>query len=590
MNGFSFAAGYISIASLFLLFPCRADDAPPRMVGVNELVERILANDPELLALRGEVRNAQANEREMDARRDPELRLGYNRSGDRAVPRPYTETLSETVYERSRLSDQRAATSSRSGGERRVDSSGIENRDFSASRNIQQTQERTRNETSRSTTIREITPTRNGEHIHEIYTEMRESGTFESGREQESYQEFQRQQNAIGTNLLSVNGTLSGNDRQNIHSREVISRETFTERHYGYDPYEGGDQYSVELRFYPRNPWEIRKLVRAAQARVSLSEQRLLARMHEREMEVRKVWLELYLLKKETNIMADRLALFQEDLEYQSRRHEAGVAGPEVLSRSQSGLFDARLSLHEAKRRVEEGVEELAFEGDLNATEAVDIDTPPHVPELVLEGLDRRVLTDSAVENSPDLASLIAQSHVAASTLEARRATRIPWLSVISATYDYEERYGGKYRDEYGVMAAFTLPVFSWLDKDLGAGEKADLANLRKQRDLLVRRIEIKLRRALNALERAQEDRLTLLRQGLELRDQLQTQLEKMDTQEPAFQEAQLRMRRTLLDTHRLELHVERNYARALLELEAVLGMSLNSVFKREPVRTDGQK
>jgi outer membrane protein TolC len=307
--------------------------------------------------------------------------------------------------------------------------------------------------------------------------------------------------------------------------------------------------------------------------------------MHEREIEVRKVWLELYFLNKETYIMADRVTLFQEDLDYQFRLHESGVAVPEELSRSQSGLFDTRLSFHEAKRRFEEGVEKLALEAGLKATETVDMDTPPHLPELVLEGLDHGVLIASAVENSSDLGRLVAQSDVVVSTLEARKATRIPWLSVITASYDYEERYGGKYRDEYGVMVAFNLPVFSWLDKDLGAREQADLENLHKQRDLLEKRIEIKLKHALSAFERAQEDRITLRGQGRELRGQIQTQLEKIDTKEPAFQAAQMRMRRTLLDTHRLELHVGRSYARALLELEAVLGMPLNRVFKQDAIR-----
>lgn len=75
-------------------------------------------------------------------------------------------------------------------------------------------------------------------------------------------------------------------------------------------------------------------------------------------------------------------------------------------------------------------------------------------------------------------------------------------------------------------MAAFSLPIFSWLDKDLGAREQADLENLRLQRDLLEKRIEIKLKHALSALERAQDDRKTLLGQGRKLRREIETEIE----------------------------------------------------------------
>jgi hypothetical protein len=262
MNRIIFATGLTFTASLYLFLPCNAEEVVPHLVGVDELVSRILANDLELLALRGEVRKAQADVKEMDTRRDPELRLGYSRSGDRAVPGPYTETLSENVIQRTRLSNQRSGTSSQSGFEQRSDGTGSETRELSASRNFQQSLEQIRTETSRSTTIREITPTRSGEQIHEVYTETRESRRTESGREQDNYQEFQNQQSASGTNLLSVNGNLSGNEEQAIREREVITRESFSERHYGYDPYEGGDQYSVELRFTPVIPGKFASLYR----------------------------------------------------------------------------------------------------------------------------------------------------------------------------------------------------------------------------------------------------------------------------------------------------------------------------------------
>ena len=578
-----FPAGLALMAFIQPLCFGEAEDVEVRRVGVDELVERILANDPDLFALRGDIRRARAEVGQVGAWRDPELRLEYTRDGDRAVPAPYTETLTETVRETRRISGQRSQSSFRSGSESRIDGMGTEIRDYSRSASGQQSRVGLQQETSRRTITREITPTRRGERIVERHTETVGSSSTESAQLRESYRELENRQTLMGDEALTVDGAFSGENRQDLRSREVVTRETITERDYGYDPYEGGDTYSAELRFYPNNPWETHRLTQSARARVTFLERQWMARMHEREIQVREEWADLVLLQQEVEILADRQALFEEESAYQSRLRETGSAGPEGFSRSQLELVETRLRYHEAKRRLEERLTALALESGLDEEETIHLHPVSPRPEVKMEDLDREILLTTALENRPDLERLTAQTEMVSATLEAHKATRIPWLSVISASYQYEERYGGKYRDDYGIMAAVSLPIFSWLDQDLGAGELAELETLRRQRNLLEKRVTARLQQSLDALMRIREDRKTLLAHCTNLRQSIRSQLEQVEPGEPAFHEARLRMRRTLLETRRLESQVEHAYGRALLDLRSVMGQPLEKVLMQEP-------
>ena len=573
-------------------------------VGLEALIRLVQQRDPELAARRREAIEVDA-EGTRDLRpRDPEIRIGYASSSHAAVPDPYTETREETITRQETRSTQTALTGSERDRERRTDTSPVpgdplqpnasELRTSSATFSERERESETASSTLRRTRVREVIPGRRSTTTREtIYESGRESFREDATRSQRlAGAERQDPGQSVPpggdpNDFAATQFRFDGSSDRSISARGVETsravEQRIEEEVYGRDPYEGSDDYWIELRLYPSHPFQQRAIRERARADVRVTEQEAEIRAQEIAHEVRTLFVELQLLDRETRLLESRIDALNREVALRRGLFETGQTGFDRYADSQVDAIDARLDRDAIRVEADALRDLLAARAGLADPGRIALDGEIAALRDLPADLDTDRLVDAAWQHRRELGRLAAEDDRLAQDLARARAERIPWLNLISGRYTYEERYGDKYRDEYSVMAGVTVPVFPWF-----GGERALLRRSREYlaRDIEVlrRQIELDVTHALRRLERTRTDIAAFADEHLAFRAQLQTARDTLPADLVSAREQRLRLDQASVTLQTRELDLTRAHAEAVLALEAVLGTPVPQALQPPPV------
>ncbi len=256
---------------------------PVGEVGLQELIELALKNDPKLTALRLSVPVAEAEKRAVVQWRDPELRLSYQTDDNVQLESPFER--SGRVTETIRGSSAAEETGGRNGDASEISSSSE----------------------TRTTTFREkVIPGVDSDRIISTETERRSSNS----------------------------STTSSDDRGSF-DEEATETETFqsksdTTRYTSRDRLARDESTQAKIRFWIPNPWEMKELVKQAAKEVDLANYEIIAA--ERE-----VILQGPRRLRETPVPLQKTAFDgQQDPDHRRARREGAVA-PRIRRRVHPG-------------------------------------------------------------------------------------------------------------------------------------------------------------------------------------------------------------------------------------------------------------
>lgn len=613
-----------------------------RLVSLEELIERAIANDLEIAALRASADVREAMEGEANPMRDPELRLGYSRRSGTAIPRPFTQRITETIREtgtRTRdgsfseredsSSMQHSAFGEQTSGLSRSGVSGADGtfsrtereggssrvnellREIGAetSRGSVWEDETFRNETTR-VREREVTPLRSGgERIRETTTE-RTSGTFNENERTRSTGESQtsfsdRRTESGGTFRDRVDSGVGGSEsergsfsetrdqagnrfeqttsdrRESTSGRdteEVMREEITEEEFFGDDPYAAVDTWSAEIRFYPRHPWEMKARLASAKAETTLAKQRVEAEARRLANEVRQDYLAAQMLLLEIENKGITVHNLTEILSGQMPLYERRAIFIDEIADSRADLLEAKVERKAMQRELSLRHNQLRSLAGLERSEGVDFTTPMAMRWLALKGLDLNALTEVALVNNARYAELVGESELVRSRLRLANAEQIPWINFVSLSFDYDERWGRKYRDEWGIQAGVRLPIQAWLRKE-DSSDRVALEGLMRLQDLARAQLRRQLDLAVEDVRIGEQELSEYQAQGVPLREEMRQEANKLPAEHVRAMAIKLEVEKTLSQLHELELGLVEAYQRSLLGFEGLVGMDIGEVF-----------
>ena len=153
-----------------------------------------------------------------------------------------------------------------------------------------------------------------------------------------------------------------------------------------------------------------------------------------------------------------------------------------------------------------------------------------------------------------------------------------PWLSLITASYANEQRFGQTYQEDFSVVAGFTLPIWEWFGGDETAATRLEIQSLSEQEKLIKEQITIAVRTGLELLKekRAQVSEFIVMHKDLKAEfEQIKA---KVGTEGPIAAKQQHALDNQLLKLEMRALRVTRDYAQSLLEFESLIGTDLDEL------------
>jgi hypothetical protein len=564
--------------------PLRAEAPAP--VGLEELIRLILDLDPELERLRGEWAITTAQAKEFRWWEDPELRVSYTREGDQALPRPYTETVRQTRQESGSFSARGTRSRQGSGNEDR-----LVQEDFQADETSRRSSTFRESESLREsgsinlrrteTTTREITPLRDRVRVREVTRVAEDRNVKQNASSSSRFSETEQETTPTFFGDINTQTTAEGGARENEQSTtqrsERVTRVDTSERLYGYDPYAGTDEYSFQLRLYPLNPWEVRSEVRKTLAEASLAEFMVVSAERVRALEIREIFREAQFKLREAEALTERADLLKRHLSYLDQVEESGILD-DRRHRVRASYFESTLEAENLRQQAQAELLDLAAQAGLDDPDRIDLTNPGTPPLVDVQGLDTNLLVRVALDHDPDYGRAALESKVHRAELSVKQAARIPWLSLITAEYAYDELDGRRVQDAYTVLAGIQVPIFTWMDRDLGAGEKAALTALQRQQESATRRATARVRHALRSLGEALTALEKYRQNAPAVEQRIRDELARLAVVTPATQRIRYELERALVDMRAFAVERERLYAEALLRLEAALGTGIHVI------------
>lgn len=568
-------------AGLILASSAWADAGADRKVGLGELLDRVAASSVELAMLKGDLEVSRSEVDLAMPRRNPELRFQYNHQSAAEVPDPYTEQITETITEKGSTSSRGSSSESETETYSGV-SGGTARSGESSTRSGSSFRDNSRyDEQVTRTTTREIIPGRNIEVVRETTTETRyfngnstrktSTGTSEEGIRRES---------GSPDELYSTSASSSSRDKDKEAGTTRVLRESVEETVYGRDPYAGSDEYSVELRFYPRNPWELKARTRRALASVSLNEFLYRAAESRVRMAAKRAFIELQLLHAEQQCRERLAEISRERLALSRELGESGRMTPEDVHLQELKLLDQELDLEETAGLFDRAYAALASQAGLEHGEELAFEDAYVPPQVSLDGLDPDALLELALSHNERLGQVILQIDMAGEEVSISRAGRMPWLSVVSATYEYEERYNDKVRDAYSFFAGIELPVFEWISGTSSKPFLARMEALARQRALLEMQLQHQIRLSSVDLEEALADLESFLKRESAAQEAFTRRLEGLEPDTLTQKEAQLVVRRLQEEWKLRRGAVFRRYTERLMSFLSLIGTDLDDLFE----------
>ena len=561
-----------------------------------QLLDRIVERDPRIAELRRSVLEAELAVGRAYEWQEPEVRLSYANTSRSAVPGPYQEIREETITQRGTSLDEGVRTGTERSTERRVDRSPragdplqpSASETIGSSSSYTEGQRETRDfvETTTRRTIREVTPgsrstvirQRTEESVREDYTDRATS----SGRE-------------LGLETRTPDGA-SGADPQNFaqtrFSADTRSQEQLTdqgvertrlveerveEQTHSRDPFEGSEDYEVELRVRPPNPWEMR--ARREQARAGASGAAFALEAAERllRLEVQALFLELQFAVRELDLLRRAEEWSQREVALNQELMAAGETSLGDVADRQVNAFQLRRDRAALEAEFLRGRDALAARAGLPQPESIGVDGPLAVPAYRPEELESQRLLPAILDLHEGLGRLATLQRGLQQELSIVHAQRIPWFSVVSASYRYETRYGDKYRDEYQFMVGVEIPIFAWF-KDDDHHLTRQLEWARGDEATAEERIRLELDRGIERLQRrALTDRAEQADHQA-LRDRLQQAIQDLPESNLMARRQRLILQRAILDLEESSFELERDRAMETLAFEMAMGARLAEV------------
>lgn len=561
-----------------------AQEAPPNgPLDMAQIVRLVLENDPKLDDLRVELGVSEGRARAIRYWDDPEVRFYYNHEGDESVPGAYTETLRQTRTERGSGTQNTRGTKVENRTETRLGGkNGTEVRREQETRASQETRRDSFSERETEVTTRETIPRRDGVLIRDTTT-IQTSGTSSRATD-ESFRTGGVEHRSDELNAIRPLRSGSSRERQTTTTSGRITRVEETERLYARSPYEGSDRYSVQLRLQPRNPWEVSRLLKQAKAEVSLAEFQLQAAQARLAAEVRREVRAAAGAVREAELARLRVDVKKRDLEFFQALQQSGAPVVRQAAEKRAALARENVRLREAEARAEALRDDLALRAGVGDARRLLL-SGGAPPLLDFAGLNTNLVIQAAVETHPELGAALLELKARELGVEAARAARIPWFTVLAVEAGYEERYGDKVSDEYGVFAGVSLPVFSWLDEHLGAEDKAGAEALKQRIGRLQERVAGQVENHLRRLAGSNGALAEFRRAGASETAELEQARKALESGGEDAHRAGIALEEATLDVLTAEIEVEQRQADAILVFEQALGADLDLLFANAPAK-----
>ncbi len=248
------------------------------------------------------------------------------------------------------------------------------------------------------------------------------------------------------------------------------------------------------------------------------------------------------------------------------------------VAEKRAALTRENVRLREAAARADALRDDLALRAGVEDARRLH-GTAEAAPLLDFSGLDTNLVVQAAVATHPELASALLELKARELGLDAARAARIPWFTVLALEAGYEERYGDRVSEDYGVFAGVSLPVFSWLDEHLGAEDKAAAEALRLRAGRLQERVGGQVAAQLRRLAAANHALAEFRRTGAEDTAEITRVRAELEPGGEDSHRATIALEEASLDVMSAEIEAEQRQADAILAFEQALGVDIDLLF-----------
>ena len=497
--------------------------AGQEQTGLGELIALGLKNDPQLIALRGEITIATARAKAARDWPDPQIRFrkswGYNE-----IPAPYTQYRTENYNQqvtRSETAELGVITNS------------------TINENVARSSQRTITEGSDKTVIDET--------INENRSEVTQTAP---------------------NPLVGEPGSITSETRD----LERSGRET---RFHEVDPFAGEEDLVAQFRLYVPHPGIRRARLKRARHEIQLARAELLSEERQVVHRIRKEYGELQYLKTRIGLQEKKDEAAKIYSEAQDKLLTNGLTTIDKIEYVEiDNLAADGISIDYQAAR-----DRLAARVGLRDSSAIRISDKLISPAVDLDHTHLEYLIRMALANRGELTAGSEKGEIAQAQLNEAKARNRPWFDYVQAEFGRDEQGGTKSGTNWGIQFAMSLPVFSWLGNERKVHEAAVKSHF-SQMGAIQNIVTAEIAAAYQNVKRCAAHRSKAGDHARERKERNAEFLEKlrgMDRRK--LEETRYDVTRATLNADRHRLDAEHAYNLSLLQLEQALGTSLSRVF-----------
>jgi outer membrane protein TolC len=498
-------------------------DAGREQNGLGELIALGLKNDPQLIALRGEISIAAARKKAARDWPDPQIRFrkswGYNE-----IPAPYTQYRTENYSQQITRSE--------------TDELGIIT-NSTINENVARSSQRT------------ITESKDKTVIEETFSENSSEVTQTAPNQ-----------------LLGDPGGITSETR----NLERSGRET---RFHDSDPFASEEDLVAQFRLYVPHPGIRRARLKQAQHRIELARAELLSEERKVVNRIREEYGALQYLKARIGLQEKNDAAAKIYSEAQDKLLAGGLTTidkieyVEIDNLASDGItIDYRAAMDRLAARV-----------GLRDASTIRISDKLISPAVELDHTHLEYLIRMALANRGELTTNSEKGEIAKAQLNEAKARNRPWFDYFQAEFGRDEQGGTKSGTNWGIQFAMSLPVFSWMGNEKKIHEAAVKSHY-SQMGAIQNIVTAEIVAAYQNLKRCAAHRSKAREHASQRKEQNAGFLERIaGIDRRKLEETRYDVTRSTLNADRHRLDAEHAYNLALLQLEEALGTSLSKVF-----------
>ena len=497
--------------------------AAQEQTGLGELIALGLKNDPQLIALRGEISIATARAKAARDWPDPQIRFrkswGYNE-----VPAPYTQYRTENYNQQVTRSE--------------TDELGVIT-NSTINENIARSSQRTITEGADKTVI------------DETITERRSELT-----------------QTAPNPLVGEPGGITSETRD----LERSGRET---RFHDSDPFASEEDLVAQFRLYVPHPGIRRARLKRARHEIQLARAELLSEERKVVHRIREEYGGLQYLKT-------RIGLQEKNDEaakiYSEAQDKLLTNGLTTIDKIEYVEID-NLAADGISIDYQAARDRLAARVGLRDASAIRISDKLISPAVDLDHTHLEYLIRMALANRGELTTGSEKGEIVQAQLNEAKARNRPWFDYVQAEFGRDEQGGTKSGTNWGIQFAMSLPVFSWLGNERKVHEAAVKSHY-SQMGAIQNIVTAEIAAAYQNVKRCAAHRSKArdhARERKERNAEFLGKLRGMDRRK--LEETRYDVTRATLNADRHRLDAEQAYNLSLLQLEQALGTSLSRVF-----------